>query len=395
MNGVKDGKPVPTGNPRVSVRGLTKRFGEVTAVNDVSFEIAENEFFSLLGPSGCGKTTTLRCVAGLETADEGEIRIGDDVVYSSSQGINRPANERDIGMVFQNYAVWPHMTVFDNIAYPLKVRGVPQREIRERVGQVLEMLAMGHLGSRMPSQLSGGQQQRVALGRALVVNPQVLLLDEPLSNLDAKLRELMRVELARIQRETGIPILYVTHDQVEALAMSDRIAVMSGGVIHQLASPTEIYQRPATQFVLDFIGTVNYIACRLVDAEEKTVRLEGPNGQPIVIPRPPYVPEGEGVLLAVRPEDIAIVRDEGARTDAEAAGRQGAALGVPGLEARVELQSFLGNLCEYRVQAGDVSLRVQTDKKVQIREGAKVRLVIREGLLLDADALERPTARAS
>jgi ABC-type Fe3+/spermidine/putrescine transport system ATPase subunit len=327
----------------VSVRGLVKRFGRVVAVNDVSFEVTEREFFSLLGPSGCGKTTTLRCVAGLETADAGTIEIGGRAVYHRAQGIDVPPNERGIGMVFQSYAVWPHMSVFDNIAYPLRVRNAPRARIAERVAHVLRILGMEGLEARRPSQLSGGQQQRVALGRALALEPSVLLLDEPLSNLDAKLREQMRAELKLIQRESGLPILYVTHDQVEALAMSDRIAVMCAGRVHQLASPEEIYRRPAT-----------------------------------ALGRPSYVPEAGDVLLATRPEDLRLVAPES----------DGA---LPG---RVVLRSFHGAGFEYRVRLGDAELRVVTGKELHLEEGAAVGVSVAAGLLLDADALSRPEARA-
>lgn len=361
----------------VEITELRKRFGEVRAVDDIGFTIEENEFFSLLGPSGCGKTTTLRCVAGLESADSGTIRIGNQIVFDRARRIDLPPNYRDIGMVFQSYAVWPHMNVFDNIAYPLKVQRQPRAYIGERVARVLDILGMRGLDRRMPSQLSGGQQQRVALGRALALEPTVLLLDEPLSNLDAKLREQMRAELKLIQKQTGLPILYVTHDQTEALAMSDRIAVMSKGRIHQLADPAAIYRRPTTQFVLDFIGTVNYLRCRLDDAGSDPIRLTLADGQSCHLPRPPFVPEATDVLLAVRPEDIAI----------DQAGT--------GLKAEVELGSFLGHANEYRVRLGDAVLRITGDKQLRVREGERVGLTVRDGLLLERDALERPLARAS
>lgn len=358
---------------KVVVAGLTKRFGNVVAVNNVSFEIMENEFFSLLGPSGCGKTTTLRCVAGLESADEGRIEIGGRLVYASAQGINVPANHRSIGMVFQNYAVWPHMSVFDNIAYPLKVAGLRQQEIRNRVERVLAMLAMEGLENRMPNQLSGGQQQRVALGRALAMNPQVLLLDEPLSNLDAKLREMMRVELKRIQKETGIPILYVTHDQTEALAMSDRIAVMSGGVIHQLGRPEEIYNQPRTPFVLDFIGVVNYIPCRIALSADGGARILLPDGQEAVVgivAGTAAAAHGAG-QLGVRPEDIDLLDPVGAPAGT--------------VKGEVEFRSFLGSTYEYRVRVGELALRVQTGKNVHFREGARVAVRINHGHFLAAE----------
>ena len=363
----------------IQVEGLTKRFGVMTAVDAISFAMEEHEFFSLVGPSGCGKTTTLRCVAGLETADEGRIGIKGTVVYASAERIDVPTHERAIGMVFQNYAVWPHMNVFDNVAYPLRLKRASRTEQQRRVGHVLEMLGMEALAKRKPSQLSGGQQQRVALGRALVGEPDVLLLDEPLSNLDAKLREHMRVELKRIQRETGIPILYVTHDQLEALAMSDRIAVMNEGSIHQVASPVEIYERPATKFVLDFIGSVNYLPGELLRVGVDTVDLRVAGGATLTLPRPAFVPEAREILLAVRPEDLVLGES------------------VPGsdLRARVELRSFLGNLCEYRLRCHGHELRVQTGKEELVPEGTDVVVGVRRGYLLERAAAQDATARAS
>lgn len=355
----------------VTVSHLTKRFGDVTAVDDVSYEVGEREFFTLLGPSGCGKTTTLRCVAGLESADEGEIRIGGEPVFRSRPPVDVPTHRRAIGMVFQSYAVWPHMNVFQNIGYPLKIRGVARAAIAERVESVLDMLEMPGLGQRMPSQLSGGQQQRVALGRALAVEPRVLLLDEPLSNLDAKLREQMRAELKRIQRNTALPILYVTHDQTEALAMSDRIAVMSQGRVHQLDTPSEIYSRPATRFVLDFIGSVNYLPCSVGACENGHVSLSVAGGGQLRVPRPERMPDSPSAELAVRPEDLILVSGE-----------------EDGLDARVELRSFLGESFEYHLRVGDRTVRARTDKDVDFPEGAPVCLQARAVHLLDAKQRE-------
>jgi ABC-type Fe3+/spermidine/putrescine transport system ATPase subunit len=363
----------------IEVEGLTKRFGAMTAVDAIGFAMQEHEFFSLVGPSGCGKTTTLRCVAGLETADAGRIGIKSTVVYASNEGVDVPTHERAIGMVFQNYAVWPHMSVFENIAYPLRLKRATRAAQRARVGQVLEMLGMEQLAERKPSQLSGGQQQRVALGRALVGEPDVLLLDEPLSNLDAKLREHMRVELKRIQRETGIPILYVTHDQLEALSMSDRIAVMSDGRIHQVATPVEIYERPATKFVLDFIGSVNYLPCELLAAAGEVIEVRVDGGGTLTLPRPAFVPDAREVLLAVMPEDM----------------RLGHGAGGSDLRATVELRSYLGNLCEYRLRHHGMELRVQTDKGELVPEGSEVVVSVQRGYLLDRGAAMDALARAS
>ncbi len=350
----------------VTVERLVKRFSGTTAVGGVDFAVAPGEFFTLLGPSGCGKTTTLRCVAGLESADEGRIAIAGETVFDAGRGVDLAANERAIGMVFQSYAVWPHMNVAENIGYPLKVRKRPAREIAARVEEVLGLLDMQGLGRRMPAQLSGGQQQRVALGRALAVEPKVLLLDEPLSNLDAKLREQMRAELKLIQRRARVPILYVTHDQVEALAMSDRIAVMSAGRIHHLGPPEEVYERPRTRFVLDFIGAVNYLACRPVGEEGGRLVVEVPGGR-LSLPGGVQVPEG-ALSLAVRPEDVALGPPQP---------------GAP--RGRVTLCSFVGDGFEYHLDAQGGPLRVRAEKNVVVPEGAEVGIAVRQGVLVAAD----------
>ena len=249
----------------LSVRSLYTEYanerGEpVKAAQNVSFEVPEGKLFTLLGPSGCGKTTTLRSIAGLEKPTSGEIEVGGRVVYSSGKGIFVAPNRRNFGMVFQSYAIWPHMNVFQNVAFPLEVRKLPRKEIRDRVMRVLGAVALDHLVDRDATKLSGGQQQRLALARALVMEPQLLLLDEPLSNLDAKLRDRMRFELKRLQREFSLTTVYVTHDQSEALALSHEIAVMNEGHVMQIGSPREIYEQPANQFVADFVGTTNFIA---------------------------------------------------------------------------------------------------------------------------------------
>ena len=351
----------------VGVEGLLKQFGSVRAVDEVSFVVGEGEFFTLLGPSGCGKTTTLRCVAGLESADQGRISIGEGCVFDAAQGIDLPANNRAIGMVFQSYAVWPHMSVAENIGYPLRIRGASRSVIAERVTTVLDMLDMAGLGARMPAQLSGGQQQRVALGRALAVEPRVLLLDEPLSNLDAKLREQMRAELKRVQRRTGLPILYVTHDQIEALAMSDRIAVMEQGRVHQLAGPEEIYNAPASRFVLEFIGSVNYLRCRIApEPGNADVSIILATGEAITIPRPAFVPRVPDCDLAIRPEDIRIVAPHESP-----------------LRGQVQLRAFLGEGLDYHLRVHDHEVRVRSPAQSPAREGDEVGLVIDKGILLE------------
>jgi ABC-type Fe3+/spermidine/putrescine transport system ATPase subunit len=245
--------------PRIAVTNLVVRYGDVTAVDDIGFDIAPGEMVTLLGPSGCGKTTTLRAVAGLETPTGGSIRLNGHAVYSASERRNVPAEKRGVSMVFQSYAIWPHMTVFDNVAYGLRVRKLPRAEVRENVRRVLELVQMAGFADRPASKLSGGQQQRDAVARAIAFSPSVLLFDEPLSNLDAKLRAEMRVELRELQRRLDITSLYVTHDQEEALAISDRVIVMNGGKIEQIGSPEDIYNRPRSRFVADFVGSANLI----------------------------------------------------------------------------------------------------------------------------------------
>src|SRR5205085_1646281 len=239
----------------------------VKAAQDVSFEVPEGKLFTLLGPSGCGKTTTLRSIAGLERPSSGEIEVAGRTVYSSNRRIFIAPNKRNFGMVFQSYAIWPHMNVFQNVAFPLEVRKLPKKAIRDKVMRVLAAVQLDHLVDREATKLSGGQQQRLALARALVMEPQLLLLDEPLSNLDAKLRDRMRIELKRLQRELGLTTVYVTHDQSEALALSHEIAVMNDGFVVQVGTPRQIYEQPHNQFVADFVGTTNFIGGTVASLE--------------------------------------------------------------------------------------------------------------------------------
>src|SRR5499425_2281255 len=245
--------------PHIEVENLEVYFGAVPAVRGVSFTVIHGEQLTLLGPSGCGKTTTLRSIAGLEKPIAGEIEVAGRLVYSSDKGIFVAPNKRNFGMVFQSYAIWPHMNVFQNVAIPLEVRKVDSKQMRERVMRVLTAVQLDHLVDREATKLSGGQQQRLALARALVMEPQLLLLDEPLSNLDAKLRDRMRTELKRLQRELNLTTIYVTHDQSEALALSHEIAVMNEGFVVQVGTPREIYETPKNQFVADFVGSTNFI----------------------------------------------------------------------------------------------------------------------------------------
>lgn len=287
--------------PIISIRNLTKQFSVVTAVDDVSFDIGANEFFALLGPSGCGKTTLLRMMAGFENPTSGEILIdGQNMV-----GIQ--PNDRPVNMVFQSYAVFPHMTVKENVGYGLMVTGTPADEIETRVRDALDMVKLCELAGRNPDQLSGGQRQRVALARALVKRPKVLLLDEPLSALDAKLREQMQLELAHLQADVGITFVIVTHDQDEALSMADRIAVMNTGQVDQIADPGELYESPANRFIADFIGKVNLLDGTITGAQGKSVIVEVVGIGKVLVP---YDGDAQGsVSLAVRPEKIRVSKN--------------------------------------------------------------------------------------
>jgi ABC-type Fe3+/spermidine/putrescine transport system ATPase subunit len=309
----------------VDVRAITKRFGAVVAVEAVSFTVRAGEFFSLLGPSGCGKTTTLRVIGGFEGVDEGDILIG-----GRSMG-RLPPNRRETNMVFQRLALFPHYSVFDNVAFGLRMRRLPGAEVLRRVAEALERVELGSLGARRIGELSGGQQQRVALARALVLNPDILLLDEPLSNLDAKIRIQVRAEIRKLQKELGITTVYVTHDQEEALSLSDRVAVMRDGRVLQVAPPKELYERPAGRFVADFVGTNNFLpgTCRDTAAGRVAETVIGAvRGAPN-----PRVGPGDRCVVAVRPENIAL-----------GAGSENT------FEGRVVLASYLGSTLRYDVE---------------------------------------------
>ncbi len=290
-----------TDTPIIEISGLGKRFGSIDAVSDVNLTVERGEFFALLGPSGCGKTTLLRMLAGLELPTVGTIRIdGQDMSLV-------PANKRPVNMVFQSYAVFPHMSVLDNVGYGLRVDGLQRSEIRDRAEQALELVKLGGYGARRSDQLSGGQRQRVALARALVKQPKVLLLDEPLSALDAKLREAMRLELVNLQETVGVTFVIVTHDQSEALSMASKIAVMDRGRVQQIAPPAELYEFPASRFVADFIGSVNLIEATVRSAQNGVLQLDCPGfDRPVVIEQPTSIPVGSTGWLALRPEKIEI-----------------------------------------------------------------------------------------
>src|SRR5262245_11488919 len=290
-------------------RGRGREAERVRAVDDVSFEVVKGQLFTLLGPSGCGKTTTLRSIAGLESPDGGSIRLGERTLFSRGNGrtVNVPANQRGLGMVFQSYAIWPHLRVFDNVAFPLQVRPRAtrpgKRETRDRVMRVLATMELEQLADRPATKLSGGQQQRLALARAMITEPPLMLLDEPLSNLDAKLRESLRFELKRLQRELGITSVYVTHDQIEALALSSMVAVMRDGKIMQVGKPREIYERPNCRFVAEFIGTSNFIDGVVKGRDGDRIEVETSAGR-LLVDRGEEVPAGTEVVVSIRPEAV-------------------------------------------------------------------------------------------
>ena len=348
----------------IEVIDLVKTYtGSTTpAVAGVSFTVQQGGFYTLLGPSGCGKTTTLRCIAGLERPDSGTIKLGQTVVVSDRVFI--PTFRRDIGMVFQNYAVWPHMTVFENVAFPLRVGGrkLSGAELDRKVLDALELVGLNGLEQRMATQLSGGQQQRLSVARALVREPDVLLLDEPLSNLDAKLRERMRSELLLIQRRVGITTLFVTHDQIEALSMSDRIAVMDHGRIVQEGTPREIYHAPANEFVAGFIGSSNMFPGRIAarDAATGQVVIETAAGQ---LRADGEGATGDSVIVAIRPEDVVLHRAATA-----------SAAGANVLEGAVEIGLFTGTSVEYHVRVAGQLLQARVSSRIDFARGDAIRV---------------------
>jgi iron(III) transport system ATP-binding protein len=338
--------------PELMIENLCKRFGKLAAVDHISFTVRDGEFLTLLGPSGCGKSTTLAAIAGLDQPDEGLIRVGETLFFDGGSRRFLVPEQRNCGLVFQSYALWPHMTVAENLAFPLKLRKVSRAEQAKRINETLRLVELEAYKERYPHQLSGGQQQRVALARALVYSPSILLLDEPLSNLDAKLRERARTWLKHLQQNLGITTVYVTHDQMEALALSDRIAVMRDGKISQLATPQEIYEQPADPFVADFVGTSNFLRGQVVARAEGAVdvTLEGMDAL-VQLQTGKSFAVGEAVTVAVRPEKIRMFQS----------GDERAAGPVNLLPGRVDDRSYYGARYLYQVQIGTVILRAETD----------------------------------
>ena len=345
----------------ITISHITKSFGENTVLKDFTETFKDGEFNTLLGPSGCGKTTMLRIIAGFEKPTSGELYIDDQLVSGGKTFV--PPEKRGIGMVFQSYAVWPHMNVFDNVAYPLRIQKKPKEQIKAAVSKVLEIVHLSQYAERLPSQLSGGQQQRVALARALVAEPKLLLLDEPLSNLDAKLRESMRFEIKEIQQRTGITVVYVTHDQTEAMAMSDRIFLINRGVVQQCGTPQEIYNQPANQFVADFLGKVDFFKGEVASGR---IVFSSMGGQSI-----PYNGDRTGkVEVAIRPENLYFAEDGP-------------------LSGTLETVYYLGDVNDCRVRVGETLVRVIVGGYLAgtLRTGNSVRLQVRDFMVFPDDGL--------
>ncbi|WP_217567235.1 ABC transporter ATP-binding protein [Streptomyces sp. GbtcB7] len=352
--------------PELVVENLVKSFGGNTVLEDINFTVQEGEFFTLLGPSGCGKSTTLSCVAGLEHPDSGTIRVGDQVFFEGTGKHAVPPEGRNLGLVFQSYALWPHMTIADNLALPLKLRKVSKDEQRRLIDEALGKVDMLHLRDRYPHQLSGGQQQRVALARGIVYAPGVLLLDEPLSNLDAKMRDQARTWLKALQREVGITTVYVTHDQIEAMSLSDRIAVFMHGRLQQVGTPTEIYETPATPEVAGFIGRCNLLEGRIGEApaDRRTVRVElGDTGQHLDVVRTDGAAQGQKATVGLRSERITLAE----RADVPANG-------VNVLEAKIAQCSYTGARFEYELTVGGLTLQAESEVRYT---GSEISLLIR------------------
>ncbi len=350
----------------VQIESLEKYFGEdkerVHVLKGVSLDIPEGSLYTFLGPSGCGKTTTLRCVAGLERPDGGRISIAGQAVYASGERVYVPTNKRPIGMVFQSYAIWPHMTVSENVAYPLTIQRRPKAEIKKRVSDVLKIVGLDGLEDRPAPKLSGGQQQRVAFARALINEPKVMLLDEPLSNLDAKLRVQMRSEIKALQRRTSITTIFVTHDQAEALAISDQIAVMHGGVLIEVGAPHELYTRPKRRFTATFLGLTNLIEGKVleIDGDGKPGKMETKKGILSFIPST-ALKKNQAAVISIRPENIPLYKEK--PQDSENL-----------LEGQVTETIFMGDAYQCKVAVGEDILAVHTHPFNSVNPGDKVYL---------------------
>jgi iron(III) transport system ATP-binding protein len=339
--------------PEIHVDGLVKTFGEQRALNRVTFSVEHGELFTLLGPSGCGKSTTLMSIAGFQQPEQGGIVVGDETFFDAGRRVNVAAERRNLGIVFQSYAVWPHMTVFENLAFPLKVRKLKRQEIRARVHEVLELVEMHDYANRYPHQLSGGQQQRVALGRALAYSPSVLLLDEPFSNLDAKLRERARTWVKELQQNLGLTTIFVTHDQDEALSMSDRVVVMSAGEIQQIGTPEEVYRAPANRFVAEFVGRVNLIDGVVASLDGARAVVDVDASHRLAVATSDGRALAGQVTVAVRPEAVTLMRADDATTN-----------GTNTWDANVHAVAFLGDHYEYELEAGAIPLTVQSAQRI-------------------------------
>jgi ABC-type Fe3+/spermidine/putrescine transport system ATPase subunit len=361
------------------IQNLYKTFDQVVAVNRISLEIAEGEFFTLLGSSGCGKTTTLRMIGGLEKPDGGAIHLGDQCLVAPQANLFVKPEKRNMGMVFQSYALWPHMTVFENVSYPLKLRGIRGRQAETKVAEVLGLVGLSGLEERPAPALSGGQQQRVALARALVFSPKVLLLDEPLSNLDAQLREEMRRELKALQRRVNVTVIFVTHDQIEALSLSDRIAIMKFGELEQVGTPEAVYYHPATPFVRDFLGKTFLLTGKVVAVSDERIQVEVQGvGASALTLRPSNVigssngfPKvGQSALVAIRPEKIAL-------SERVSDGESNV------VEGTLQASQFLGDRYEYTVTLGSETRVIVSPEARQLKQGGKVFLELKpEGMTL-------------
>lgn len=339
----------------LTVRNLNKYYGDFKALDDINFEISEGQFVTLLGPSGCGKTTLLRIIAGFMGSDSGEIYFGDTLMNDV------PPEQRDTAMCFQSYALFPNKTVYENIRFGLRMRKVPKDEQRRRVEEAMEMVNLSALGDRKPYELSGGQQQRVSLARCVVVHPKLLLFDEPLSNLDAKLREKVRVEIREVQKHLGITAIYVTHDQAEALAISDRIITMNAGRIMQNAAPREIYDRPSSRFVADFVGTANIVPCAVISRNGSRYTVRSEYGELCAEDPGCSLKVGEKGCLCIRPEDLHLTTD---------------AVAVNQICGTVRNAVYMGNLLDMLVNVGTAEIRANVSKDWDVMVGAPVSFTV-------------------